>query len=74
MGLGEAIRQYPEWVALLVSMGGLAFQQWQIRNLDKRLAQCNKERFEALEQRQNRLDERIGKVSDELLKRTDIPK
>lgn len=70
--MGEAIRSYPEWVALLVALMGLAYSQWQNRALAKDLRDCNEERFKFLEGRLDRHDKRINELNDDLLRKTDI--
>lgn len=68
----EFFTAHPEYLGLLVAMGGLAFQEWQIRVMRHDLNECNTKMRESLEARLDRHWVRIEKLSDEILNRTDI--
>lgn len=62
------IKSAPEWVALSVAMGGLGFQQWQIKHLQSRLSHCT----EFITKRQEAIDGELRELYRKLLKRTDL--
>lgn len=62
------IKSAPEWVALSVAMGGLGFQQWQIRHLQTRLSRCT----DFITQRQEAIDAELRELHRKLLRRTDL--
>lgn len=62
------IASAPEWVALSVALGGLGFQQWQIRHLQSRLSHCT----DFITRRQEAIDAELREFYRKVLKRTDF--
>lgn len=62
------IKEAPEWVALSVALGGLGFQQWQIKHLQARLSRCT----DFITRRQEAIDAELREFYRKVLKRTDL--
>lgn len=68
MDILKAIKEAPEWVAVIIAAGGLSFQQVQITNLTKRLNKCH----DFMAERVGELERELSAVYRKLLKKTDI--
>lgn len=71
MEIWTAIKEAPEWVALLVALSGLAFQQRQIRQLQREQKSERDAEISFLRERMDRMTGRVDKLTEEILKRTD---
>lgn len=72
MEIIEIVVQNPYASGLIVAMGGLAFQQYQIRALNKRVDDCADERIRFLEDRQDRMWESLESIRLALMRKTDL--
>lgn len=72
MEIFQAIKEAPEWVALIVALGGLGFQQYQIRVLQRRLEEQSESEVDFLRQRMDRLHSGLEDVRLALMRKTDL--
>jgi len=67
-----AIKESPEWVALLVALGGLAFQQRQIHKLQGRIEEQSESEVDFLRARMDRQAAGLDDVRRALMRKTDL--
>lgn len=79
MEIWTAIKEAPEWVALLVALGGLAFQQRQIRQarqdvsaMQDQLNATTRSEVDFLRDRMDRLHQGLEDVRLALMRKTDL--
>jgi len=70
MDILQAIKETPEWVALLVALGGLGWQQKQIWHLQHEQKSEHQSRVEFLEKRMDRMFDSLENVRRALMLKT----
>lgn len=72
MEIANVIKESPEWVALIVALGGLAFQQRQIYRMSNRIEHQSDSEVNFLRSEVARLRSGLDDVRLALMRKTDL--